>query len=69
MIKNKKITKHCGKTKNREKKLVNYVFLSVLKVHKTFLVTITLRKYPYPSRTRKSSLNVPTILEGSPPGR
>ena len=68
MIKIKKITKHCGKTENRDK-LVNYVFLSVLTVHKTFLVTITLRKYPYPSRTRKSSSNVPTILEGSPPGR
>ena len=40
-----------------------YIFeCAITIVYKTFLVMITLRKYPFPSRTRKSSSNVPTIL-------
>ena len=36
------------------------------KVHKTFLVMITWRKYLFPYRTQKSSSNVPTIFAGYP---
>ena len=54
-------------TKKKEvKKDFLYIFLSVLKVHRTFLVMITWRKYLFPYRTQKSSSNVPTIFVGYP---
>ena len=58
------------KKKTTKKKEVKedflYIFLSVLKVHKVFLVMITWRKYLFPYRTQKSSSNVPKIFVGYP---